>query len=89
MDFVDVGLKDSLILGLIMGLLKFASMRIFGYMESDLTWWEAYGIWTVLSLFTIAIHVALRHVFEFRSSRRNTTPSSQEVTQIEDYEAKR
>jgi hypothetical protein len=83
-----VGLKDCMIVGLIMGLLKFASMRALDYSESDLAWWESYGIWTVLSLLSIAIHVGLQHLFKFRSSKGNATPFNHEATETEAHEVK-
>jgi hypothetical protein len=88
MDSSDMGLKDYLIVGSIMGLLKIISMRMANYLESDLTWWESYGIWTVLSLITIAIHAGFRRIFMSRSIRNDTTPCGQAVPQIEDLEAK-
>jgi hypothetical protein len=89
MDFDVIGLKDYLTIGLIMGLLKFASMRIIGHAESDLTWWESYGIWTVLSLLSVVIHFVIRRFLNFISGRSDAAMSSQARTDAEIYEGKR
>jgi hypothetical protein len=77
------------VIGLIMGLLKFASLRIVGEMESEFTWWESYGIYTVVGLLTIAIHGALRRFFSFSAGSDDDISSSQGGMDAEYYEEKR
>jgi hypothetical protein len=89
MDPRDLGPRDYAIIGLMMGLLKFASLRMMGDLESELTWWESYSVYTVLGLLTIAIHGSLRRFLNFGSESSNAILFSQRKMEAEDCKGKR
>jgi hypothetical protein len=89
MDSKDLGPKDYTIIGLTMGLLKSASLRIMGNLESELTWWESYGVYTVLGLLAIAIHGSLRRFLGSGARNSDTALSDQQDADAESFEGKR
>jgi hypothetical protein len=88
MHYPNVGWKDFVGVGLIMGSLKVAFMRAFGHGESDLTWFQSYGIWTILSLLTIGLHAAVRRAINEQSRSDNVISSSGIRSEGADYGGK-
>ena len=56
MSLANVGLKDYLIIGSLTGFLRMTSMQIAGYKQSDFTYWESYGTWTLSSILAILVY---------------------------------
>ena len=72
MSLANVGLKDYLIIGSLTGFLRMTSMQITGYKQSDFTYWESYGTWTLSSI--IAILVYAMTIWLLRPSEKIGTP---------------
>jgi len=59
MSLANVGLKDYLVIGSLTGFLRMTSMQITGYKQSDFTYWESYGTWTLSSILAIFVYTII------------------------------